>query len=304
MKAVKLTWWIRVVVLLVVGLFMGAQYDLQVSTALYHENSVFSQLMAVLGSLPAYVLLGFVGPLFFIHYKGTQSKFAKFFAWSCLFGMPFVAGLGFGLDALHDVTSNKLVALANGVIIMELLDFCLYFFLFDKGTKRDTLRDAHIIGFTIGFTVLVGLFFKEVIARPRFLYVAREFAERRFLHVEDFYRFFDTSCRLTAEDVGRQYYLDSFPSGHAALAGATMILPIIAKYNDKTKGKEDYFFIGAAVWMFISMFSRIWDGHHYLSDVCFGALIGVILAIAFALTINFGKKYEITEEKLNNGKDS
>jgi len=303
MKSVKVTWWIPVMVLLILGLVFGSEYDLQVSTALYWENNAFSHFMAVLGSLPAYVLLGFVGPLFFVFFKDMKHKVAKIFAYACLFGMPFVAGLGFGLDALHDVITNRIIAIINGIIIMEILNFCLYFFLFNKIDKKDVLRDAHIIGFTIGFTVVVGLLLKEVVNRPRFLYVAREYAERRYLHVEDFFKWFDFSCTLTSKDVGRQYYLDSFPSGHAALSGATMILPIIAKYNEKTKGKELYFFIGAAIWLFISMFSRILDGHHYLSDVCVGALIGVIFSIVFGLTIKFGKKYE-QEQLEENGKVS
>lgn len=296
MKSVKLTWWIPLAVLLVFCLVMGSSYDLDISIALYHENSVFSEFMAVLGSLPAYVLLGFVGPLFYVFFKDMKFKGAKFLAYACLFGMPFISGAGFGLDALHDVTSKTLIAVINGIIIMELLDFCLYFFLFNKIEKKDALRDAHIIGFTIGFTIVVGLLLKEVVSRPRFIYVAREYAERRYVHVEDFYRWFDFTCSLTVKEVGRQYYLDSFPSGHAALAGATMILPIIAKYNDKTKGKELYFFLGAALWLFICMLSRIWDGHHYLSDVAVGGLIGVIFSFIFSLTIKFGKKYELKDQ--------
>lgn len=292
MKTVKMKWFIPVVALLLICLLLGSFFDLQVSTAIYLEKSAFSEIMAVLGSLPAYVLLGFIGPLFYVFFKDQKFKLAKFLAYAAFIGAPLVGGLGFGLDALHDVSSNKIMNIVNGIIIIEIINFVLYFFYFNQIEKKDVIRDAHIIGFTIGFTVLVGLFFKEIVVRPRFLYVAREFTERRFIYEEDFYRWFDWTCKLTVNDVGRQYYLDSFPSGHAALAGASLVVPIMAKYNEKTRGKEWIFFLSATIWMFISMFSRMIDGHHYLSDVAFGAIIGVVLTFAFGYTINFGKRYE------------
>ena len=65
----------------------------------------------------------------------------------------------------------------------------------------------------------------------------------------------------------------SFPSGHTA--AAFLLAVLLSKYYPKYK----IVFYSAAI---LTGFSRIYLGVHYLSDVFFGALIGVIIAF-FAL---------------------
>ncbi len=79
--------------------------------------------------------------------------------------------------------------------------------------------------------------------------------------------------------------LFSFPSGHTA--AAFLIAVLFSKYHPKYK----YIFYTIAV---LTAFSRIYLGVHYLSDVFFGAVIGILVAFFTLkyekLIITFGEK--------------
>ena len=77
--------------------------------------------------------------------------------------------------------------------------------------------------------------------------------------------------------------LESFPSGHSAIAATFLLCPLLCKYHEKTKKLEALFFVIAAVWLLFTMFGRMAGMHHYLSDVCSGALIGIF----FSFLTNF-----------------
>ena len=81
----------------------------------------------------------------------------------------------------------------------------------------------------------------------------------------------------------RSYF--SFPSGHAATAfGLFLCLAVIARSN---LVKFSCFLLA-----FLTAFSRVYLSQHFLEDIYFGSLIGVLFALLFyRILFSSGKKW-------------
>lgn len=272
-KQINFFWWIPVGVLIIMGLVFGTSFDLSMSNALVAKDNFYSVLFTLVGSLPAFILFGFVGPLFFMFFKEQTFKGAKILAKIAFFAVPLVGGLGYGIDILKDFMSTP-IALALGVLIVVGCS-CLLYLPFKNGNPKDALRDALVIGFTIGLSIVFGLLFKKIFVRPRPLAVMDDPSI-----YTPWFKVIGNEITGVDEDL-----LDSFPSGHATLASTLFLLPLLAKYNSKTEKYTWLFFVCAGAWLLLTAFARISGGWHYLSDVSFGSLIGAGLAFVFNLLI-------------------
>lgn len=274
-KQINLFWWVPVGVLIIMGLVFGTSFDLSIAKAFTAKGNVFSEIFRFGGSLPAFILLGFVGPLFYMFFKEKDFKGAKIIAKIAFFACPVVAGAGYGIDILKDVMSTP-IALALGVLIVVCIT-CLLYIPFKHGNSKQALRDALVIGFTIGLSIVFGLLFKKLFVRPRPIAVLEN-------PTVEFVEWFKVLGNKAPAGIDEDL-IDSFPSGHATLASTLFLLPLLAKYNPKTEKLTWAFFVGAGVWLLLTALARMSGGHHFLSDVSAGALIGTGLAFVFNLLI-------------------
>ncbi len=278
-NAIKNFWWIPVGVLLILGIVLGASYDLNIAKAIYAEGNIFGKIIEYIGSIPGYVLVGFVGPLLFIATRSSSKKWIKYLGFAAFFVIPLVSGLVLGYDVFYD--SLHLVGFLCGMVITMGLDALLYF-AFKTADPKDALKDAFIIAIAFAITFILVFVLKKLVERPRFIYVATD--------LDAFKPLFDFSSKLEGVD---ESLLNSFPSGHSAIAATFLLFPLLCKYNEKTKNLQGIFFITACLWLLITMLGRMSDGHHYLSDVCFGAFIGAL----FSFLANFFSKFVKLEKK-------
>lgn len=270
-KTINLFWWVPVGVLVIMGLVFGTSFDLDIAKALTAEGNFFSTFFTFGGSFPAFVLLGFVGPLFYMYFKEQTFKGAKILAKVAFFAAPVVAGAGYGIDILKDVMATP-IALVLGIVIVVGLT-CLLYLPFKHGNPKQALRDALVIGLTVGLSIVLGLLFKKIFIRPRPIAVLDDPS----LYTS-WLKVLGNKAPAIDEDL-----IDSFPSGHATLASTLLLLPLLAKYNPKTEKLTWVFFASAGVWLLLTAFARMSGGRHFLSDVSMGALIGGGLAFIFNL---------------------
>lgn len=279
-KTINLFWWVPVGVLVIMGLVFGTSFDLDIAKALTVEGNFFSTFFTFGGSFPAFVLLGFVGPLFYMYFKEQTFKGAKILAKVAFFAAPVVAGAGYGIDILKDVMATP-IALVLGIVIVVGLT-CLLYLPFKHGNPKQALRDALVIGLTVGLSIVLGLLFKKIFVRPRPIAVLDDPS----LYTS-WLKVLGNKAPAIDEDL-----IDSFPSGHATLASTLLLLPLLAKYNPKTEKLTWVFFASAGVWLLLTAFARMSGGRHFLSDVSMGALIGGGLAFIFNLVF----KNPVSEE--------
>lgn len=276
---IKNFWWIPVGVLHIVGIVLGASYDLNIAKAIYAPDNLFGKIIEYVGSVPGYVLVGFVGPLLFIATRSSSKNWIKYLGFAAFFVIPLVSGLVLGYDVFYD--SLHAVGFLGGMVVTMGLDALLYL-AFKNADPKDALKDAFIIAISFAVTFILVFLLKKLVERPRFIYVVGD--------LDAFKPLFDFSSKLEGVD---ESLLNSFPSGHSAIAATFLLVPLLCKYNEKTKNLQGIFFITACLWLLITMLGRMSDGHHYLSDVCFGAFLGALLSF---LT-NFFSKFVKLEKK-------
>lgn len=277
-NSIKNFWWIPLGVLLIAFLVLGTYVDRDFSCFI-HSNNFLAPVIAYIGSAPGYALVGFVGPLLFLGLRNSKKEWVKSLGFAALFTIPLVSGFVYGYDVFFD--SIKVIGVIVGAVIIIALDGLLLI-PFWKSEGKDAIKDAFVIAIAFAFTFITVFVLKNIIERPRPLYV--------FNHIDDFKPFLDFSSNIEGAD---KDLLDSFPSGHSAIAATFLLCPILCKHNEKTKNLGLLFFIFAALWLALTMLGRMIGGYHYLSDVSMGAIIGTF----FSFLTNFLSQFIKIEKK-------
>jgi membrane-associated phospholipid phosphatase len=271
--------------LAVLGIALGSFFDLPLAHYFYFAGNPFGLVFDAIGSLPGYALVGAAGVFLWLALKGSAKKGQEALACAFLILGPLAAGALWGYDVLGDFFSSSLMAMAGGVIIVAAIDAGLYFLVKDAD-KTSLLKDAFAILLAGMLTIALVFTLKTAITRPRYLFLISN-GDAFFVPWYDF----SSDLRTSFPD---STLLNSFPSGHAALAGVGLLYPLLAKENRRTKGKESLFFYAALAWLLLTAAARMSDGHHFLSDVSWGALIGGGFSCLSAFLI-FGEDKELAK---------
>ena len=139
---------------------------------------------------------------------------------------------------------------------------------------------ALIIALVPGVTL-----FKEIFHRPRFRSVATVGVDYYpwYVRCKDYKEYMEI-YGLAKEE------FKSFPSGHAGASIAFPVMAIFLPFIDKKfeKAVLPCYIVGLA-WALLVMFSRMYVGAHFLSDVSMGAILTTMM-MAVALEVIRGTK--------------
>ena len=300
MKKMRLHVWILLGVFLTTFI-LGSFLDLSISEAIYSKNNGFGLFVSVIGTLPGYACLAFVGGALFtlaikrpykiaikvLFYIGAAVSFVlgtyyagrEFFGpngftnekivWvGYLIALPFMCGAGYlGYLATKD-TDNKHIVILLVVLLV-----------------------AIFMSLVPGVTLL-----KSIFHRPRFRTLSEPlFTEITFHHWWERctnYKDLMTLYNVTSEE------FKSFPSGHA---GASLVFALTVSFlplfNSKFEKLQLPLFYGGVAWTLLVCFARILVGAHFLSDVSMGSLITLIfMYIGHEVMIAIDKKFAKKEE--------
>ena len=291
-----------VIGVLLVGFILGSIFDLQISQALCTKGNVknaFSLIMSSFAVYPCYAGLAFVAGGLVATTLNRRD-------------LPIYAKIiSYGLAALAYIASVYLcggeLPSTNGfynpdnpfwywVLSYLITSFVLAgvvvaaFFVCQKGDSKKLWTALMVMAviFVVGL-LPPGLIIKLIIHRPRYRYLVR-------CGTLEFHNWWE-SCKDYKDYFGRMvegFIIDkeefkSFPSGHSGTAAMMMMfLPYASMFFNKLKGKEVMMFYIGFAWTLLMAFSRILCGAHYLTDVCMGSLI--IVVVFFSVHIVAGKK--------------
>lgn len=268
----------------------GTFFDKQVSEALYTPKEPFSM---ILSTAAMYIFFGiyvfFYGSMTRQLVSSDMSKLKKSLlssvcvicgaltSWISTSGLLKKSCLG----VYFDRPFSKPETMAAGLITMFPL-FFIGFFVSEKKYDKQIVKKLLSVIFYMTLAFVIPLAVKAVFMRPRFLITKME------LDSVDYQPWYVIDRNMKALKL--QYDLEgddfsSFPSSHSIDAFLdVMVFPALSVVIPKLENKKRFLFAAAAVSAPFIMLSRIVLGAHFLSDVSFGALTGVILYICYSHT--------------------
>lgn len=286
---------------LLIGLFIGSIFDHKINEAIFDLKNPFGLVVSSFGMIPEYGTLAFFGGvLAYLTFKGEN----KFPTWlKILFGILSVALFGAATYFLgKDVFSingfyNEKLHPWLGCIIMGVLMIPVWYLGFWMGKKNTNPRlwIAILIAAAVIFVALVPgvTLFKAIMHRPRYRFAV---ADGHVLFHSWWERCGDykeiianSNGALTNEE------FNSFPSDHSAATICGMIwLAFLPLIDNRLMKHQIWLFYAGFAWSLVVMSARMVVGAHFLSDVCFGALIALI---CFYIGNEFILKYCLPKDK-------
>ena len=288
--------------ILLVGFIIGSFLDLQINQAIFQKHNGFGLFMASFGVYPCYMGFAFAGGGLLI----TSMKRKDFPLWAKIIcytvsGIVYVLGIylcGKDMPSVNGYNNPDLKILSFGIAAVVLAGaFVGGFFVCRKNdeVKLWPLLVIMLVIFT--FALLpAGYLIKLIIHRPRY----RLFVEDASIPFCNWWQSFKEyknyvgTTSLSGYEITKEEF-KSLPSGHSGTGMIlTMFLPMLSYFFKKLKGKETILFYVGAVWGAIMMFSRMLCGAHYLTDVCAGSLI---VMVVYYIVNEFAIRKGLYEEK-------
>ena len=274
-----------------IGIIIGSFLDLQINQALYDRYNGFGIFFAAFGEFPVYSFLGVMAAGFVLlckTYKKLWQRIALIvLALGCI-------GVSVYFQGKHIVSWNaynrsNLLPLAFGIaLFMVALAFVAGYFLFKYATIKPMQILIILLSIMVIYGIAIGLnqILKNVMCRPRsrFLFETetmnsnyREWWERGKSVKDNWVKLLwpGTDVAITTEE------FKSFPSGH--MANTMILLPMflfVPIINNHVKLKEEWIVIISVLWNLVLAYTRMRVGAHFLSDVCMGAFMTIVVTYA------------------------
>lgn len=271
--------------LLILGIILGTFLDFDINKGIFDPQNGFGLFMAAFSETPAYLAFGVIafGFIYLAH-----KEYKKPWQMCVLYTLAIVM-LGcctyfqgkhiFDVNAYYTTdTTTKLLGYGIGLTI-GLLGALLGYFLITKKSCTNKQLLLILVALCVVLGVANGLnnLLKIIFCRPRF----------RTAIIGEYHIEFTNWWEISKNRSYKQYILKnflavtkdefkSFPSGHMAnIFTICYIIPMFKNINNKIKGKEEVLFLLPLIWCVLTAYTRMRVGAHYLSDVCFGSLIGL-----------------------------
>jgi membrane-associated phospholipid phosphatase len=284
------------ILLLVAFIFIlvGSFNDWSISSHFAKVGNPFGTVFAILGTYPAYLLFGATGVLFFINWQAEGEKDSKILAFICALIFPILAGALYGYQTLNDYISNKYLSAIVGILAIGAGEVGIYFLC--RHAEKDEAYNAGVTFLFAGATVIILIYLlKKAGLRPRYYWIITQ--SDPYSYFRNWWDF-DSSVKegFASNANYADTYFESWPSGHAALAGFSVLSVLLCKLNKKLENKSRYFVYGSLAWTILVSLARVSDGSHFVSDVAFGAFFGTLFAMLVAYLVYLPAPIEESSE--------
>lgn len=254
-------------VLGLIGLIIGSFYDLQINKLLFSRGSLYPNFFKFVGEIPMIIIIS-VASLIFITQGNKDYNKILIILISFLF-IAFPIG--------SSITTLKYFGITNIFLslIIALLYYAVVYFIV-KNIKIENQKKVldyslfviiSIVTIFITFNVM-----KSIWGRMRFY---------AMLDINNFSNFTNWWV-ITSNEVTDDIF-KSFPSGHTSAGATTLVLIFIPEiFREKISTNLAKFFrIFPIAWTILVMYSRIFDGAHFLSDVSMALVLTCVIIFLF-----------------------
>lgn len=265
--------------LCVIGFVCGTFYDLVITQTIYNKFRPLFIIFTIIGTYPFFTYNVYAGSFVLGYYKSNKDKENKYKKVLCIIIACVFAFFIGGQSVSQDGVGIILPVLTNTQKLSLILSLCLLLGVtsavcgYCKGKKcKDSKQVEEIynlmICLTMGFIFMQ--VFKNLFHRPRYRLILQDLDGIKYVN---WYERIDDILLLQDRYGFETNEIRSFPSGHGYSCAASALV-----FSIFTKNKKFGFVLGS-VFTIIVMLSRIVLGAHFLSDVCFGAIIGLIMCL-------------------------
>ncbi|MBQ7902373.1 MAG: phosphatase PAP2 family protein [Oscillospiraceae bacterium] len=265
--------YLAVIVLCVAAMAAGAKYDWMITDTLYNPQNMFGVIFEAASWLPVYAFIPVLGACNMVRSKNNMTTFTVgaflLIASCCIFSYSvcdhFVA------RGFMRKVNPYLCGIFGGVVAAAL-------FLVIRGVKRSVIRKMQAV---CGFAFVYMLSYLAVIFALKMVFGRDRYEDiitgGEYLFAEWFRPVFFSSG-------------SSFPSGHTAAAMGIVVLLLLPFIFRPFKNLKLPLFVFCYAYAFLTAFSRIIMGRHFVSDTAAAILIMTIIFII--LTPKFEKLYK------------
>ncbi|MBR5521045.1 MAG: phosphatase PAP2 family protein [Oscillospiraceae bacterium] len=269
----KYRWgYLRVILICIAGLVAGAKYDWVLTDTVYNPKSFFGVWFEAASWIPIYAFLPVWGTTMMMKRKGSMGSFA-------LGSFLLIASCcAFTYMICDHLVAREFMRKVNPYICGIIGGFAsAAIFLLMRTFKRPVIRRIQAVcGFALTYMVAyLGVIFslKILFGRDRYEDII---TGGEYVFAEWFRPVFFSSG-------------SSFPSGHTAAAMGIVILLLLPFLFEFARGLKLPLFIFCYGYAFLTAFSRMIMGRHFLSDTAAAILIMTI--VFMVLTPKFEKTY-------------
>jgi len=273
--------------IIVVAIFLivlGSFFDLQINQAIFLEKNVFSILLASIGEAPSYAMFAFFGGLLIfgslnclknkplkalLHFIGTLTIVAMIY----VDGSVFTSNNGWGAFN-ENLRVFPLIILFGSILMLPAGIAGIFLGKLIKSPRTLIM----IIVIMLCFLATLGTFnlIKIILRRPRYRFIASQNDLSLFRNwwepFSDYQKYIDSG--IIKDE------FKSFPSGHTSTSCCTIMVAFIpVLFGYKSEKKQLILTLIGYSWCLLIGFSRMLCGAHFMSDVGFGMLNGVIFML-------------------------
>ena len=168
---------------------------------------------------------------------------------------------------------NRLISLASILFWIALYSWVpiVFYFILDDSDSTTLLFTGIIILLGGVIADLVNVWLKQIASRPRYSYL---------ITLEKPIDSFKNWWQMSPYKAGSNDNFKSWPSGNLMIATMMMFLPLLL---NNLKWKKNYIVIIGYIiglgFVILYAYNRMHMGKHFLSDVCFGALITYLIYV-------------------------
>ena len=283
----------------VIGLIIGSFLDLQINSALFSSMNPFGLTISIIGMIPGYGLLAFMGGMMLHNAIKPHHKL-----WlriiigvlSVAAGLVALFYLGREIFSANGFTNESLYYFGFLIYLPVVATIYVLGYFVGKKVDNDNLWIVFLVFFVfVGIALMGGVNgLKSLFHRPRYRSIA--VTDVPFFPwwkrcSSTYYNEYMTSFNLGKEE------FKSFPSGHAAATAVSLLFgAMFPIFFPKAKKAAVPVFYCCLAWTLLVCFSRMLVGAHFLSDVSMGAIIMIIcLFAANEIVIGNKKLHAIVE---------
>lgn len=267
---IQLTKQISLIILLVTVLLLAvaAFFDYPISTFLFNPDNRLGQILASYGETPIFLAISGAGMLLIM--SDEQKKALTWILASLLIAVAFLLLIYYPIR--FNETLHVYVAVFVSLLIISSCNYLIYWFLKDC-EKSQLKKYAYLLLALAVLSFVVVDIMKLIWARPRMRMIAvtPQASFQNFWIVGSGMR-----EKLLLLGVPMEEF-KSFPSAHTADAAILVAITALPLLNQKLKNKQVLLWTIALAWTALVAISRIIVGAHFLSDVCVGTLVTLII---------------------------
>ena len=281
--------YIAAAAVLITGIVFGSIFDLHIAGIMYSGHPLWAVIFTF---VELYIFDGAFVLLFGVlcgqlrgRAQKTSSRNIILAIFICLALSTAVCGaIGLWSDSVLGLYVSEgmkgfLPSLVTGIIIFFPL-FLLGMAFNGKRYDKDICCRLIILTTVLSVAFFTSIIVKTCVMRPRFRITLEGYEGIGFVPV---FTAFANGKELMTKHALASDDLASFFSGHAMDSVLNVIIfPAFAMFIGKFEGKETHLTVAAILFCIPVLLSRMILGDHYLSDIMFGSLVGLMFCFIYA----------------------